>query len=215
VAAAELHNLDPAPKDKLMRNFLAAVAVFCMVTAAAIGAPELSPLVGIFNSDNVTLYPGLLAYPNGAFHPEGMLFTTSATAATATGTGEQILATYSLPANALDQAGRRVRINAMFSKAANTDSVTGKLYFGAQSVSTGANTTSAAGMILQLEVVKSGSSTQVVWGSGQQGVTNVTPFSAAATETDTAAIVIKATCTDGTSAASDCVLQDLWIEYLN
>lgn len=154
---------------------------------------------------------------NGAatLQPAGCLYGTSAAVATATGTSEQVLATYSLPAGALDAVGRRLHIRAAFSKAANTDSVTCKLYFGSESVSTGANTSSAAGMLLDLWVVKTGESTQIVTGAGQQGTTAVTPYAAAGAETDTGAITVKASCTDGTSAAADGTLQDFEVVYLN
>lgn len=138
----------------------------------------------------------------------------TATAATATGTTEQTLATYSLPANALNAVGRRLHAHAQFSTAANTNTKTFRLYFGAQVVS---NTTavSAAGSVLDLYVIKSGSNTQIVAGMGQSGTVLTTPFSAAGANTDTVAIVIKATCQDTTSAANDCVLQDFAVQWLN
>lgn len=197
----------------MKRLFLILALLFA--AAPAYAQTELSPLLSTQNADNVTLYAGRQVYPAGAMHPMGVLFTTTATKGTATGTSEQTLATFSLPASALDQPGRRIRITAMFSKAANVDAVTGKIYFGSETISTGSNTTSGAGMFLSLEVVKSGSSTQIVWGNGQSGTTNVTPYSAAGAETDTSPITIKATCTDGTSAANDCVLQDFYVEYMN
>lgn len=138
----------------------------------------------------------------------------TATAGTATGTTEQVLATYSLPANALNTVGRRLYIRAQFSTAANTNTKTFRLYFGAQVVS---NTTavSAAGSVLEMRVIKTGASTQIVTGEGRAGVTPTTPFSAVGTNTDTSAIVIKATCQDTTSAANDCVLQDFFVSWLN
>lgn len=143
-----------------------------------------------------------------------ILFGNTATAATAIGTTEQTLATYSLPANALNSVGRRLKIHGQFSTAANTNTKTFRLYFGAQVIS---NTTaiSAAGSLLELQVIKSGANTQIVTGWGQSGTVLTTPFSAAGANTDTAAIVIKATCQDTTSAASDCVLQDFYVRWIN
>jgi hypothetical protein len=189
----------------------AALAVASILPARA----DLSPLLGVYNADNVTFYPGLLTYPNGPFQAMGRIYGTTATVATGTGTSEQILGTYSLPANALDAAGRRLRIHAVFSKAANTNATTAKLYFGSAVITTPSNTTSGAGSELELNVVKTASNTQIVTGRGSMGTAAVTPYSAAGAETDTAAIVIKATCTDGTSQAADCTLQDFWVEYLN
>lgn len=143
-----------------------------------------------------------------------MIASLTGTVGTATGTSEQTLATYTLPGNTMVNAGQRLRISAAFSKAANVDSVTCKLYFGSEVVSTGANTTSGAGMRLVLDVVKTGAKAQVVTGFGQAGTTVVTPYSAAGSEDDTASagIVVKATCTDGTSAANDAVLQDFRVD---
>ena len=206
-----------------MRRFgfgIAAIALLGLALAGTARANCVTPA----SNPNVPQPPGQGTpvfgagnQTNGAatLQPAGCLFDTTATAATATGTSEQVLATYSLPANSLDYIGRRLKIHAMFSKAANTDSVTAKLYFGSEVVSSGANTTSGAGMTLDLIVVKTGASTQIVTGQGLSGTTAVTPYSAAGAETDTAAIVIKASCTDGTSAAADCTLQDMEIDYVN
>lgn len=177
---------------------------------------ELSPLLSTANADNVPLYAGLLAYPNGQFRPMGVLYTTIATAATAAGTAEQTLGTYSLPTNALDQTGRRLRIRAAFHCATNGNNKTMKLYFGASAITTPTAATNNKNAFLELEVVKSGASTQIVWGRGLVDTTAVTPYvNASGSDTDTAAIVIKATATDGTDSAGDVVLDDFYVEYMN
>jgi len=148
--------------------------------------------------------------------PAGILYGTTANVATGTGTSEQTLGTYSLPGYTLDQVGRRLRIRAMFVHAANTNSITPKLYFGSESIAGPANTTSGAGVVLELNVTKTGSNTQRVWGWGANGATApVNPTYQAGAETDTSAITIKATCTDGSSSAADCTLAGFSIEYLN
>lgn len=197
-----------------MKRLLLA-AVFAAGIARA-DAQELSPLLGTQNADNVTLYPGLKTYPNGPFHPMGAIYSTIATAATATGTGEQTLGTYSLPANALDATGRRLRIRAAFAYAANTNNKTVKLYFGSSVITTPTAASNGTNAFLELVVVKSGASTQLVWGTGVNALTPVTTYAnVSSAEADTAAIVIKATGTDGTSSAADITLVDLAVEYLN
>lgn len=196
----------------MMRRLLLAGTVALIAFPAA---AELSPLLGTMNADNVTLYPGLQTYPNGPFHPMGVIYTTIATAATAAGTAEQVLGTYSLPANALDATGRRLRIRASFHCATNGNTKTMKLYFGAASISSGALTTSNKNGWLQLDLVKSGASTQIVTGTGLVDVTPITTGVTAGTDTDTAAIVIKFTGTDGTDSAGDIVLEDFAVEYMN
>lgn len=197
-----------------MKRLLALAAL-----AALAGSParaELSPLLGVYNADNVTLYAGKMVYPSGSFQPMGVLNGTIATAATAGGTTEQTLATYSLPANALDQTGRRIRIRAAFHCASNGNNKTMKLYFGASVITTPTAATNNKNAYLELEVVKSGASTQIVWGKGLVDTTAVTPYvNASGSDTDTAAIVIKATGTDGTDSASDIVLDDFSVQYMN
>lgn len=198
----------------MKRILLAAAAVLLLPIVAF--ATELSPLLGTMNADNVTLYPGLLTYPSGPFHPMGALYTITAAVPTATGTSAQTLGSFSLPANALDQAGRKVRITAAFNTAANTNSKTCTLNFGSESISTGAMTTSAEKAFMEMIATKTGASTQIVWATGQANVTNLTPVVAASsTETDTAAIAITAICTDGTSSAGDATLVDFFVEYMN
>ena len=196
-----------------MNKYLAAAGILAVLSVPA--AAELSPLLGTMNADNVTLYPGLQTYPNGPFHPMGAIYTTIATAATTTATTELVLGTYSLPANALDTTGRRLRIRAVFHAATNGNNKTMKLYFGASVISTGVVTTSNANIVLSLQVVKSGSSTQIVTGEGIVDTTPITPYVNAGTDTDTSAIVIKATGQDGSASAGDIVLEDLFVEYMN
>ena len=195
-------------------------SLFCAFMALALPAcaTELSPLLGTQNADNVTLYPGLLAYPTGSFHPMGVIYTLTAPVATGTGTAAQTLGTYSLPANALDAVGRKVRITAYFATASNGHTKTCTLNFGAapEQVSTGAMSTSAESAMLTLIVTKTGASTQTVEGIGQANTTNVAAYvTTASAETDTAALTIAAICTDGTSAAGDATLADMFVEYMN
>ena len=161
---------------------------------------------------------GANASANAPLHvmPMGVIYGNNAAVAGTTGTGEETLGTFAMPGGTLDVVGRRLRITADFSHAANTNSITPKLYFGSESLATAANTTSGGAMKIQCDVLKTGASTQQVdcWGLG--GTAGVTPviYSAAGAETDTSPITIKATCTGGTSGA-DCTLSDFEVEELN
>lgn len=199
-----------------MRRLLLAGA--CLLGLSAGALADTSPLMGIYNADNVLIWPGLQTYQAGVsgFHPIGLMYSTVATAATAAGTAEQTLATFPLPANALDQAGRRLRVRAAFHCATNGNNKTMKLYFGASVISTGVLTTSNKNGYLTLDVVKSGASTQIVWGTGLVDVTPITSYvNASGTDTDTAAVTIKFTGQDGTDSAGDIVLDDFAVEYMN
>lgn len=145
----------------------------------------------------------------------GLLFANPTLVPTGTGTAEQFLSTYSLPASYLAQVGQTIRIRATFSYAANTNNRTPKIYFGTTVTKTGTvNATSGGSGALECVVTKSGSSTQMATCIGLDGVTNVVQTFLAGTETDTAAIAIRASCTDGTSSASDCVLNNFTVESL-
>jgi hypothetical protein len=196
-----------------MKRLLLAATLLVFIPRAE--ATELSPLLGTMNADNVTLYPGLLTYPNGGFHPMGVIYTITTPVATAAGTGAQTLGTFALPANSFDAAGRKVRISAAITTAANTNTKTCTLNFGSESISTGAMATSGETATLSLVATKTGSSTQVVWGNAFINTTVIKPVVTTGAETDTAAITLSAICTDGTNSAGDATLQDFYIEYMN
>lgn len=150
-------------------------------------------------------------------HPAITLYSITATQSTSTGTAEQTLASYSLAANALDIAGRNIRITAWFKHAANSHTVTFRIYFGSESEAQ-ASASSNQTFLLQADILKTGSSTQNVieyglTGGGSPAV--ITPTYTAAAEADTSAITIKATAQDGTSSAGDGSLVYMTIEYLN
>jgi len=199
-----------------MKRLLILAAAFLAIGVAA-AQQELSPLLGTMNADNATFYAGRLVYPAGApgnsFGPMGILYTIKAIVPTGTGTSAQTLATYSLPANALDIPGRRLKIIAAFATAANTNNKTCTLNFGSEGVTTPTMATSAERATLELTVLKTGASTQSVWGQGQSLITRTAVYYAAGSETDTAAIVITAICTDGTNSAGDAVLVDFSVRY--
>lgn len=199
-----------------MSRLILAIAAALCCTAGAHAQPERSPLLGTYNADNVNFYAGRLVYPAGAFHAMGVLYSTIATAATGAGTSEQVLGTYSLPAKALDLTGRRLYIRAVFHAATNGNNKTMILYFGGSSISTGVVTTSNKNIVLEMTVVKSGASTQIVTATGIVDTTPITPYvNASGADTDTAAVVIKATGTDGTDSAGDIVLDDFFVQYMN
>ncbi len=133
-------------------------------------------------------------------------------------TTEDTLKSFTLPANALDAAGRGVFIYAWGKYSADLNTKTAKLYFGASSVS--AQTAAAAGntaWALEMVVGKAAANQQVISaqsivGTAHGGVTNST----AGVDTDTAGIVIKLTGQDSTSAAANrIVLNGMYIQFMN
>lgn len=139
---------------------------------------------------------------------------------TSTGNGadttEDVLQTYNLPANTFGASGAKlVRITATGHTAANADNKTVRLYFGSEVIATPTAATNNKGWWLQLEVTRTGASTQRVTGCGQVDTTSVTPLSATGAETETAAITIKCTGQAGTGNANDILCDQMIVEVLN
>lgn len=197
----------------------AALVGVVVLAAAAFGQAGMQLLTSLTGSEVVSFASGTVS--NGASlntlwgygRNSALLYTTTATASTGTGTTEQTLATYSLPANTLN-VGTKLRIKASFSAAANTDNKTFKCYFGASVITSGVLTTNGKNGSCEVIVTKTGASTQIVYGNMLVDTTAITGYKNAGTDTDTAAIVIKFTGTDGTSAAGDIVLNDFSVERL-
>ncbi len=145
----------------------------------------------------------------------GNIFEFFGSAGNGADTTEDTLSTFTLPANAFDQAKRGVYIYAWGSYANTPGTKAAKLYFGSTSLaaSTGQNT----GWALEFVIGKSAANTQQI--SGQQivgtvhgGVTNT----ANASNTDTAGIVIKVTGQNSTSAnANTIVLNGMYVQFMN
>jgi len=189
-----------------------AVALYQNNVAIPVLAANTWPAAQIFQKANTSPAGNT---GSGTMLPMGVVHTITASAGTGTGTSEQTLHSYSLPANSLDAAGRNLRVNACFKHAANTDSVTSKLYFGSEVVSDGGVAISGSITCLQMVVLKTGSSAQNVIQSGRANASLLADAYTAATETDTAPILIRATGTDGTSAAGDDTLVSFTVEYMN
>jgi hypothetical protein len=152
----------------------------------------------------------------GQYGPDGVIYTNTAPVYTIGTTNEQTLASFSLPANSLDQAGRRLRITATFLKANNNNTITGKIYWAGTSVSSGSVTGSNNNLEMQLEVVESGTQNeQIIWSRGSWGTTVINPAVTTVAGVQTQNQTIAASCTQGTSNVNDCILQDFKIEFMD
>lgn len=202
-----------------MKKTLIGLALALGLLSSEVFAGSTS-LLGVFNQDNVQFCTGAGQAPLStqcvaSFGPSGIIYTTIATVSTGTGTGVQTLATYTLPANALDVPGRRMRIIATFSYAANANNKTSTVNFGSASFTTGALPSNGVVGTIEINVVKRGANAQTVIGAGVVGTTAITGTSTATSIVDTSPIVITATCQNAVSSAGDCVLQDLLVQYYN
>lgn len=142
-----------------------------------------------------------------------LLYTTTAVQAGVAGTAEQVLATYSLPANTAI-AGTKLRIKASFTAAANGNNKTFLCYFGASVITSGVLSTNAKNGSCEVIVTFVTAATQIVYGNMLVDTTAITGYvNAAATSDGTAAIVLKFSATGGTSGA-DITMNDFSVERL-
>lgn len=139
------------------------------------------------------------------------------TAQATTGTSEEILVTYTLPANALAVDGQMLRIRAFGTSAANTNSKSARIRFGGiggPAVSVVSTTTASAHWTAEAVVIRTGAATQV--SNGVSWYANFTSFTtvAAPTATLSGAVDIVVTGTTATSAG-DLTFTGLVVELLN
>ena len=142
---------------------------------------------------------------------EGTVFLAATPTVGATGTSEQTLMTYTLPGGSLCRNGQGLRISAAF-KNTGSDTVSYKLYFGSESVTSSCTTTT--GGSAEIRAFRTGSKTQNVIGRGTQAdTTTLAQTFTAATEDDTAGITIKLTST-ATSSSANATAEYLLVEFL-
>lgn len=140
---------------------------------------------------------------------------------TATGTtttvADTTMATYSLPGGTLATPGDAVRVVCWGTSAVNSNSKNIKLFFGASTYSTVMNGTSKIlsgdTWYLEMIVMRSSATAQVVLGRGFTGITPVNLGSTAGAETLANAITIKCSGTTPT-AAQDVTTQGFLVEQI-
>lgn len=139
------------------------------------------------------------------------------TAQATTGTVEEVLATCTLPANAMSANGKGVRITAWGSLAANGNSKTLNLRFGGLSgtiIAAWTSTGNASGWNLFSTVIRTGAATQVAFGNGYGFNLAPRTTDAAPTQTLSGAVDIVVTGTTAT-ASGDATFKGLIVEFLN
>lgn len=151
----------------------------------------------------------------------GGVFCVNTTSTATTGTTEEVLATCTLPANALSANGKGVRISATATTAANGNTKVYRIRFGGiaggQLVAP-TITTSGAGVAAIAYVIRTGSGAQYGWGSattGTDGATgNASMNDVVLGVTDTGTIDIVVTGTTAT-AAGDLTHKAVIVEFFN
>ena len=137
---------------------------------------------------------------------------TGSGATTAVTTIEDLM-TYTIPANTL-KPGQRVRLLAWGKTAANANTKTMRMYFGATSMGGLAGNYNNLDWRVETNIYITGSNTQEY---ERQGVANAGNNSAngTMTETDTSAITVKITGQNGTASAGDITAQGFTVEIID
>jgi hypothetical protein len=196
-----------------MKRFLSAAAAVLLTASMALGANIALRTGPIDPSGTLAVVNQLVQDINSGVG--GLLNAQTADVATTAVTTEEILQTYTLPANTLSAAGQSLRITCPWTTGATGNNKTVKLYFGASSIATPAYAGNAQNGRLQLLVMRTGAATQKVFGSGMAGTGSITPVAetyTAGTDNLAAAVTIKCTGTNGTAAASDIVAHGMIVE---
>ncbi|HYM33404.1 MAG TPA: hypothetical protein VEU47_19045 [Candidatus Cybelea sp.] len=186
---------------------------------------QLNNVIGVLN---------LNANLNPPMKPEGIIFTTATTASLVGGTTtEGTVASFTLPANALDQPGRKIRVHADFSTANNSNAKTAAIYFNTAGTTLNASLSpvnavlySAVGLVsgtINLDMIITQTITANVQTfdglaiSSNNTIAAPTAFSTAGglTAVQTSPIIITATSKTATGTFADVILDDFSVEYLN
>lgn len=196
----------------MVKRLLAAVAA--IICAGVIGyAANIPLLTGPVDPGNLRGTLNTLIQSINA-NVGGLLNAQTGSTGTAANTTETTLQQYTMPANTLSAAGQSLRITCFGTTAANGNTKTIKLYFGASVVSSGALTVSNKNWQYQLIVMRTGAATQAVTGSGIADATPITIYSNAGTASLTAGVLIKCTGENGTASANDIVATGMITELL-
>lgn len=130
------------------------------------------------------------------------------------GTGETTLKTYAIPAAKLATNGDSIRLTCWGAAAANTNSKTFKLYFGATVVATNVDTSATHPIwIMRAEITRLGTTAQVAWGSYDAQTTGSLLSITAPAETLSGSITVKMT-GQSAVASSDITAKNWVVEFV-
>lgn len=142
------------------------------------------------------------------------ILTSSTSAVGNIGTGEDNLITYSVPAGTLATDGDVIEIIAWGTFAANGNSKTLKLYFGATVlVSTGAVAFNAKDWVVRATVVRTGAATQEAIGQASTSDTSAPLFVDQTTPAETLSGAVTVKCTGEGTADSDIMQEGLVVRF--
>lgn len=136
-------------------------------------------------------------------------------AATAANTTETDLATYTLPAGAINQAGAGLRVTAWGKTAANANTKRARIYFGATAVAdTGAVAMNNVAWVATAIIARTAADAQVALGQMRHAATDIANLATAPAEALTGAVVVKVTGLNGTANANDLTIEGFLVEAI-
>ena len=132
------------------------------------------------------------------------------------GAGDDDLMTFSLPADSLSADGNVIRISVWGTTAANANTKTIKLHFGATIVrQIGPSAVNNQDWRIEATVVRTGASAQDAIGTELVDNSSVFITHSEPAEDTTGAIVIKVSAESGSSASDDITQEGMLVEYIN
>lgn len=146
----------------------------------------------------------------------GQLTATGTAFSTATGTGEQTAASYTIPPTLVTGPNPVLHQRCWGTRANNGDVVTAKLYFGAQSASLVVVASAATNWEIEAWTSISGVAINATeFKSTNTGVASVIAEAAGTDNLALGTIVTKCTLTDGSSSAGDGVMNGYFLEIIH
>ena len=213
---------------KLRTKLLSAAAGGLVLSAAALigsdrvrsqGAVIQTALTGseYFQNWNATVSQLISsASIAGYARSTALLYTTTAPSSDGSTTGEQTLASYTLPGGTLN-VGTKLRIKVSFAGASNSNNKTFKLYFGASVITSGTLTTNNKNGSAEMIVTKIGAGPvyQLVYANMLVDTTPITGYvNQSGADNDASNVTIKFTGTNGTAVPGDVIINDFSVERL-
>lgn len=128
-------------------------------------------------------------------------------------TAEETLKSYSLPAGSLGATNHGIYVTAFGRVGGNAQNKRVTLYVGGVNITTASVTNSGATWMLTAQYIKTGSSTQRAFTSGQVASTALALASSTDTTTDTSDITISLKATSGSGSQSDILCDALFVGF--
>ena len=160
---------------------------------------------------------GLLSVPLGASTGYGVVggrICTSTTSAATTGTTIQVLATCSIPGNALSVDGMGLKVKAWGQTAANANSKVLGIYYGATQCATLTSTVNNGAIIVETTILRTGAATQECAGMSASGAGVASAMRATPAEDTTVTVPLTVKATTAT-ASGDFTFKGLTVELIN